>query len=246
VAAVGILLLGGWGWSVLQGAASLREERDRAQAAAERALIEQGRAESATTFLVELFRSADPAGGERGDTLTARTLLTRGASRIREDQEIDPAVGARLLLALGEVALALGMFAEADAWSDDGIVLASRAHGPASAELASLLHARARFLNRHRNFGQAAATARQALEIRRGLSDVPADSLAASLHVLSVALGELGETAEARAAAREAEALHTAAGTEGSPGHVAALGQLAYVARRPCHGKAADTWFDCW
>ena len=242
-AALSIILLGGWGRSLVKGAESLREERDRAQSAAERALIEQDRAESATTFLVDLFRSADPSGGERGDTLSARTLITRGATRIREGDDVDPAVGASLLMALGEVAQALGMFAEASDWSDAGIALATRAYGPSSPELASLLHARANFLNGHRDFAGAAVSARHALEIRRTLPNLPADTLAASLLALSVALAEVGETAEAREAAREAMALYTQAGTEGSPGHIAVLSQLAYAARRAGDDAEAEAQY---
>lgn len=262
-AAVVVLLLGGWGWSLVTGAEALREERDRAQASALRAQLEQGRAESATAFLVELFRSADPAGGERGDTLSARTLLTRGAERIREGEGVDPAVGATLLAALSEVASALGMIAESNTWFDNGMALAAEAHGSSSAEVASLFHARATHLNGRRGFEQAAEAARTALEMRRALPDVAFDTLASNLVALSLALAEMGEVEAAREAAREAVLLHeggspvssavqgtvggTAAGTTGgtqaSAGHILALGQLAYVARRAGDDAEAEAQY---
>jgi eukaryotic-like serine/threonine-protein kinase len=242
-AVVVAVLVGGWGWSLVRGAEALRAERDRAQASAERARVEQGRAESATAFLVELFRSADPAGGERGDTLSARTLLTRGADRIREGDGIDPAVGARLLVALSEVASALGMLSETQGWFDEGIALATRVHGAGSAEVASLFHARATHLNRQRGFEQAAEAARTSLEIRRGLPDVPHDTLAANLMALAVALAEMGDGAGSREAGREAVALHEAGGTSGSAGHMAAMGQLAYAARRMGDEAEAETQY---
>ena len=254
-AVVGVVLVAGWGWSLVTGAESLREERDRAQASAVRAQLEQSRAESATAFLVELFRSADPSGGERGDTLSARTLLTRGAERIQEGENVDPAVGASLLAALSEVASALGMIAEANAWFDEGIDLAAEAHGPSSAEVASFFHVRATHLSRQRDFERAAETGRRALEIRRGLPDVARDTLASNLLTLSVALAELGEVDEAREAAREAVLLHESVGTAGetpggssgetvgSAGHVAALGQLAYVARRAGDDAEAEVQY---
>jgi len=258
-AAVVALLLGGWGWSLVTGAEALREERDRAQASALRAQLEQSRAESATAFLVELFRSADPAGGERGDTLSARTLLTRGAERIREGEGVDPAVGATLLAALSEVASALGMVSESNTWFDNGMALAAEAHGSSSAEVASLFHARATHLNGRRGFEQAAEAARTALEMRRALPDVAFDTLASNLVALSLALAEMGEVDAAREAAREAVLLHeggslvssavqgtvggTAAGTQASAGHVAALGQLAYVARRAGDDAEAEAQY---
>ena len=262
-AAVVVLLLGGWGWSLVTGAEALREERDRAQDSALRAQLEQGRAESATAFLVELFRSADPAGGERGDTLSARTLLTRGAERIREGEGVDPAVGAPLLAALSEVASALGMIAESNTWFDNGMALAAEAHGSSSAEVASLFHARTHHLNRQRDFDRAAETGRKALEIRRALPGFSRDTLASNLVALSLALAEMGEVEAAREAAREAVLLHeggspvssavqgtvggTAAGTTGgtqaSAGHILALGQLAYVARRAGDDAEAEAQY---
>ena len=262
-AAVAVLMLGGWGWSLVTGAEALREERDRAQASALRAQLEQGRAESATAFLVELFRSADPAGGERGDTLSARTLLTRGADRIQDGEGVDPAVGATLLAALSEVASALGMLAEADRWFDDGIALAAEAHGSSSAEVASLFHARAQHLNRQRDFDRAAETGRKALEIRRALPGFSRDTLASNLVSLSLALAEIGEVEAAREAAREAVLLHeggspvssavqgtvggraagTTGGTQASAGHILALGQLAYVARRAGDDAEAEAQY---
>ncbi len=231
-AAVSLLLVGGWGWSLVRGAEALRAERDRAQAAAEQAQLEQGRAESATAFLVELFRAADPGGGERGDTLTAHTLLTRGVERIRTGTGVDPAVGARLLVALSEVASALGMLSEGQDWFEGGVALAEEAHGATSAEVASILHAGASFMNGRRDFAVAEERARRALRIRRALPNVPHDTLAATLGVLTGALAELDQGEAAREAALEAVALHEAGGTVGSEGHRFALAQLAYAARR--------------
>jgi eukaryotic-like serine/threonine-protein kinase len=242
-AAVVVVLVVGWGWSLVHGAEQLREERDRARGAAERAQLEQSHAESATAVLVDVFRSADPSRGDRGDTLSARTLLSRGAERIREDPDVNPVVGARLLATLAEVAFSLGMLPETHGWFDDGIAMASRAYGASSAEVAGLLHARATFLNGQREFQLAAKTAGKALEIRRALPGVPLDTLASNLVGLAVALAEIGETDGAAEAAREAVALFERGDSRGSGSHIGALGQLAYVARRAGNDAEAEVQY---
>jgi serine/threonine-protein kinase len=239
-AAILAILLTGWEWSVVTGAEALRAERDRARSEAERARLEQRRAENITGFLVELFRSADPGNGERGDTLNARTLLTRGAERIRQGDAVDPAVSARLMVALSEVASALGMVAEAHTWFDDGVALAAEAHGANSGEVAGILHAGANAMNNMRDFARAADRAASALEIRRAMPELPHDSLAATLGVLSGALAELDQAEAAGEAAREAVALHEAGGTVGSDGHRMALAQQAYAARRAGQDDEAE------
>jgi tetratricopeptide (TPR) repeat protein len=109
--------------------------------------------------------------------------------------------------------------------------------------VASLLDARARELNRQRDFVRAAETYRKALEIRRALPGVPHDTLASTLVGLAGALVEMGEVDEAHGTAREALGLHEAGGTEGSAGHVAALGQLAYAARRAGDDAEAEVQY---
>jgi serine/threonine-protein kinase len=96
LAAVGgaFLLLGGFAYGI--------------QRQAERTAIERDRAEEVLGFMVGLFGSADPYVA-RGDTLTVRAVLGRGAVRAREELAGQPAAQATLMEAIGEVYKNLGM-----------------------------------------------------------------------------------------------------------------------------------------
>ncbi|MGE0640882.1 MAG: protein kinase [Thermoanaerobaculia bacterium] len=77
------------------------------------------RAERVQRFLVELFRDSDPSR-TRGETLTARELITTAAKRIEPELADDPDVAAELDDAVAQVELGLGL-------ADDAVVLAERA-----------------------------------------------------------------------------------------------------------------------
>jgi len=100
-AALGLLLLG---YGVTLHLSAERLERERALTA-----LEARRAEGVTEFLVELFQ--DPGlQGTAGDTLTARSLLDRGAQRMWSDEgrALDPGSRSATLVALGRAYRGLG------------------------------------------------------------------------------------------------------------------------------------------
>ena len=242
-AAAMVLLLSGWGVSLARSAEALRGERDRAEAEARQAALERDRALQVTAFLQELFRAADPRGGERGDTLTARTLLFRGAERVRGDEGLDPVVRATLASTLGETAFMLGLMGEADDWMDEAVVLAEGARSPVSEEVAGILHQQARFLLSQRDFQGAVERGGRVLAIRRALVDTPPELLAQTLHTLSVALAEMGDPRSlesARELAREELALVEHAQGDATGLDLLFLNQLGYLARRAGADEEAE------
>lgn len=88
-------------------------ERDRAQLAEERARAEAQTSERVSAFLVDLFRVADPSES-RGEEITVRQLLDRGATRLDESLEDEPRTRARLLMSVGEVFRNLGEYRRAE------------------------------------------------------------------------------------------------------------------------------------
>jgi len=107
-AAAFVVVLGFGVHSAIQADRAGRE-RDRAVAAEERARLEAERSSNVTSFLVDLFRVADPAES-RGEEVTAREILDRGAARIRRELDGQPEVEAALLETIGEVYRNLGLF----------------------------------------------------------------------------------------------------------------------------------------
>src|SRR5690606_20693176 len=98
-------VVGGAAVALWQGAEA-RRERDRAELAL-------SQAEVVTDFLVALFEAGDPLEA-RGDSVTARELLRRGALRI-DALATDPIVKANLLEAMARVETNLGHAREAGA-----------------------------------------------------------------------------------------------------------------------------------
>ena len=87
----------------------LAGERDRAQDAERRAVRETETSKRVSDFLVELFRVSDPDKA-RGETITAREILDRGAERIDQELDDEPEVQAQLMDTMGLVYRSLGLY----------------------------------------------------------------------------------------------------------------------------------------
>ena len=89
-------------------------EQEAAKAAQEAARAEQeaAKAASVSEFLASLFELADPATS-RGEEVTARDMLERGAARIREELSGQPGVQAQMLLVISQVYENLGLYEDA-------------------------------------------------------------------------------------------------------------------------------------
>ncbi len=108
-------------------------ERDRAHAEAEAA-------RRVSDFMVELFEINEP-GEARGNAVTARELLDRGAERIAAQLADQPAVRAKLLRAMGRAYAELGLYEPGVAALERVVEAETAAHGPESPEVAAALGA---------------------------------------------------------------------------------------------------------
>ncbi|MFN7940255.1 MAG: tetratricopeptide repeat protein [Thermoanaerobaculia bacterium] len=77
---------------------------------AERANREAAAARQVTDFMVQLFEVSDPSEA-RGNAITAREVLDRGAERIEKELGGQPVVQAKLMDAIGTVYVQLGLLA---------------------------------------------------------------------------------------------------------------------------------------
>jgi serine/threonine protein kinase/tetratricopeptide (TPR) repeat protein len=102
-------------FAVLMAVQSRRiaRERDRALVAEQHARIEAQTAQQVSEFLVGLFEVSDP-GKARGNTITAREILDRGAQRISANLQDSPDVQTRLMQTMGNVYKQLGLYDEAE------------------------------------------------------------------------------------------------------------------------------------
>jgi tetratricopeptide (TPR) repeat protein len=87
-------------------------QRAAAQRQSVRAEAEAETAKQTTKFLVDLFRISDPSEA-RGNTVTAREMLDRGAARIDSELRKQPVIQATLLDTVGTVYMGLGLYGKA-------------------------------------------------------------------------------------------------------------------------------------
>ena len=101
----------------------------RALRAESTAKAEAETAKQVSDFLVGLFEVADP-NASRGNTITAREILDKGANRIERELAGQPLVQARLLETMGQVYLGLGFFGESRRLIEQSLGLRERLQGP--------------------------------------------------------------------------------------------------------------------
>jgi serine/threonine-protein kinase len=177
-------------------------ERDRARAAEERVRVEAQTSDRVSTFLVDLFRVADP-NESRGAEVTARELLDRGSATLDTELSDEPDTRARLLRTVGEVYSHLGEYERAaELLADSAAVL--RRERPDSPELVATLNqlARARF-----DLGEVAEAQRisaDALAIARTRFDGDHPVYARTLHTAGWLAFEGSRTNRAEHLVREA------------------------------------------
>ena len=90
----------------------------------DRANREASRAGAVSEFLIDLFEISDP-DSSKGETITARELLDRGARRIRLDLDQEPLVKASMMNTIGTVYQKLGLYGEAVPLLEEGLRIRS-------------------------------------------------------------------------------------------------------------------------
>ena len=90
------------------------QQRDEARVQTVRAEQEAEVARETRDFLVGLFEVADPSAA-RGETITAKEILDKGAARIEVDLAGQPAIQATLMDTIGTVYTSLGLYDSASA-----------------------------------------------------------------------------------------------------------------------------------
>jgi tetratricopeptide (TPR) repeat protein len=115
-------------------------QRGAAQRETARAVAETRTAQETTRFLVDLFKISDPSEA-RGNKVTAREMLDKGAARIDHELAKEPAIRATLMDTLGTVYMGLGLFNEARPLLDRAVATRRHLEGLDPLELSqSLTH----------------------------------------------------------------------------------------------------------
>ncbi len=147
----------------------------RATRAEARATAEADAARQVTDFLVGLFRVSDP-GEARGNAVTAREILDKGAQRVQAELADQPVLQGRIMNTMGTVYSALGLYDAARPLLTEALQVRERALGSSDPAVAESMDALARLETARGNFAQADSlyTAALAIRERSGPRDDPA------------------------------------------------------------------------
>ena len=175
----------------------------RIRAQAERIERENQTTEQVAALLTQLFTVADPDQA-RGETVTARELLDRGAERVERELAEEPEVEARMLDAIGIAYRGLGAYDPAKSMLERSLAIRRRLHPNDDADLAATIADLASVLRFRGDFEPAEALSREALAMRRRLFGDQHPAVVESLNGLGFVLRGRGADAEAEAVYREA------------------------------------------
>ena len=174
--------------------ASREAERANQEAAATQQALEE--TEEISDFLQSLFEVSDPSEA-RGNTVTARELLDRGAEKIRAELESRPLTRARFMVTIGEVYESLGLYDQAEPLLEDALATRETELEEDSLEIARVVNSLGRLRFTQGRLDDAGRHFRRALEIRERMLEPDHPDLASSLNHLAFLLTNQGRYDEA-------------------------------------------------
>jgi eukaryotic-like serine/threonine-protein kinase len=197
---------------------------------------ERDKARYTLAFLVNIFKEADPYHA-RGERLTAQEILDKGADRVSRELTGQPDVQAALMDSIGEVALGLGRYDQAEPLLERALALRRKTFGPQSLEVAESLEHLALLKRERSQLKAAEALLRQSLALKRRLLGDHDLAVAKILNELGVLLASEMKIAEAESVHREALAI--ARQEEGLVGPTVAESVLGLANRKNERGDYA-------
>jgi eukaryotic-like serine/threonine-protein kinase len=191
-AAMVILLIVGFSVSTQVQSRRLRTERDKAS--------------RVSSFLVDVFKVSNPSEA-RGNTVTAREILDKGAERIRRELKEEPEVRATLMDTMGNVYDDLGLYGQAEGLLRESLEIRKRVLGNENPDVATSLYHLAKVLYRKNDYDGAETRYREALAMQRKLLGNEHPDVAETLNYLALVVDEKGDYDGAEALLREALAM---------------------------------------
>ncbi len=198
----------------------------QAKRAETQARIETETSEQVLSFLLDLFEVSDPSES-RGNTVTARELLDKGAQRIQEDLGDQPLIQARLMNAIGLVYRSLGLNQEARPLLEKALDLRRKILGDQHLDVAESMRDLGGVLWKTDDFDGAREHWRGALEIQQrelGSQDV---EVARTLYYLAILDWQSGDSQQALAQLRLATQAYEGASEAGNVSAETAAGFLS-------------------
>ena len=183
-------------------------QRTAAQKQTARAEAEAEAARQTTSFLIGLFRILDPSEA-RGNSVTAREMLDKGAARIDTELAKQPAIQATVMDTIGSVYMGLGLYPEARPLLDRAVSTRHRLKDTAPEDLSESLNHLAELQTIQAEYAAAEKAYREAASRQAAHPDSRRSqiNLASSLYGLGIVLDRQGRYKDAERSYRDALAL---------------------------------------
>jgi serine/threonine protein kinase/Tfp pilus assembly protein PilF len=201
-AAAALMLLALFAVTMAFQARRLAIERDRAN---REAVVST----QIANFLMGLFKVSDPSEA-RGNTITAREILDKGASSIASDLRTQPLVAAQLQTVMGRVYHALGLYDTALPLLQSALAVRQVKLGERHQDVAEALDLVGRVQRDKGQLAPAEANMRQALAIEREIFGPNDPQVADVLNDLGTVVFEKGDLVAAEQLFRDALAIRRA------------------------------------
>jgi serine/threonine-protein kinase len=174
----------------------LANERDRARA-------EAANAAQVSKFLIELFEVSDPSQS-KGEAITAKELLDRGAAKIENELVAQPKVQSTMMDVLGRVYRTLGLYDRSHVLLEKGLSIRRKVFTKDDPEVAKSLFNLAELLHYEKKYDEAEPLYVEALTIQRKNFEPGSLEMARTLDLLGRLKRDKREYDEAERLHREA------------------------------------------
>jgi len=118
-----------------------------------------------SNFLVSIFQVSDPSEA-KGNTITAREILDRGAENIDTELKDQPILQARMMLTMGYVYKNLGLYQKAEPLMVDSLQIREKFLGPDHADTGESLNALAILQSQQGRYAESETNFKRALAVR--------------------------------------------------------------------------------
>jgi eukaryotic-like serine/threonine-protein kinase len=167
---------------------------------------ERDKAQKVSAFLVDIFKVSDPSEA-KGNAITAREILDRGADKVRQELRDQPEVQATLLDTMGNVYRSLGLYDRATPLLEEALITRRQLFGNENGDVAVSLFDLGMLLYDKGDYAGAETVHREALAIRRQRLGRENLDVAESLNALAGTLRARSDFAVAEPLYREALAM---------------------------------------
>lgn len=168
----------------------------KAVKAEKKAREEAQTAQQISDFLVDLFQVSDPSEA-RGNTITAREILDKGAEKIDTDLQDQPRVQARLMETIGNVYRSLGLYKLASPILEKSLEIKRSLYGGEHLEVADGLRTLGILYDTQGKYEEAEALFKESLAILEKAFGSDHPNLARNLNSLAIVYWNQGKYAEA-------------------------------------------------